>query len=191
MMGGVRAEWARKGLHLATICIPIAVYFLPESVWRWPLLGLALCVLVFDLVRLGHPRLRTFFGQMLGPYLRSHESEELMGSTYLTLACVLSAWIFARPIAVAVMGYLILGDGLAGLVGKSWGRHGLLFGKTIEGTLAGLVANLCVGALVFRSPQEMILGACVASAVELLPVPLDDNFAIPVISGVVLHLAMT
>jgi dolichol kinase len=187
----IRAEWARKSLHLATICIPLAVYFLPARYWHLPLLLIAALVLLIDLARLGHPRFGTFFGQMLGPYLRRHEKEELLGSTYLTLACVLSAWIFPQHIAVAVMGYLILGDGLAGLVGRSWGRVPLGFGKTLEGTLAGFIANLVVGALVFRSLDAALLGACVASFVEWLPVPLDDNFAIPVVAGVVLSLGMS
>lgn len=189
-MHAVRAEWARKAVHLATIGIPLAVYFFDQKYWRWPLLGLAVLVLLVDLARLGDPRFGIFFRQLIGPFMRKHENKELMGSTFLTLACVLSAWIFPRDIAVAVMGYLILGDGLAGLVGKSWGRIGVGFGKTLEGTLAGLIANLVVGALVFRSLDSTLLGACVASGVELLPVPLDDNFAIPIITGVVLRLSI-
>jgi len=185
----LKSEGLRKAFHMATVAVPVAVYWLPPSIWRWPLIGLALLVTGVDLVRLGSPRIGTYFARMLGPYLRKHERHELTGSTYLTLACVLSALVFPKAIAVAVMGYLILGDALAGLVGKTWGRRPLFFGKTWEGTLAGLAANLLVGALVFRSPEETLVGAFVASAVELLPFPLDDNFAIPVVTGVVLKLS--
>lgn len=186
-----KAEWARKALHLTTIFIPLAIWFLPPHYWRWPLVALALAVLVLDLARLGDPRLGTFFRQILGPYLRRHEERELLGSTYLALACLLSAFLFPRDIAVAVMGYLILGDGLAGLVGRSWGRLPLAFGKSVEGTLTGLLANLLIGWLVFRAPGPALLGAGVASLAELLPIPLDDNFAIPMFAGAALWMGVS
>ncbi len=191
MSAGRKTEWARKALHLTTVFIPLAVWFLPPGLWRWPLVALALAVLVLDLARLGDPRFGTFFRQMLGPYLRQHEDRELLGSTYLALACLLSAFLFPKPVAVAVMGYLILGDGLAGLVGRSWGHLSLAFGKTVEGTLAGFAANLLVGVMIFRELGPALLGAGVASLAELLPLPLDDNFAIPIVSGTVLWLTMS
>ena len=190
MKSGHKAEVIRKSIHMATAFIPLAVWYLPPAIWRWPLIGLTLAILFMDLWRLGDPRFGLFFSQMLGPYLRRHEEKELLGSTYLAISCLLSALLFPKPIAVAVMGYLILGDGIAGLIGKNWGRHGLAFRKTIEGTSAGFLANLLVGVLVFGEAGPVLIGALVASLVELMPLPLDDNFAIPIVAGLVLWVSM-
>lgn len=190
MKAGHKAELFRKAIHMMTVFIPIAVWFLPPHYWRWPLIGLAVSVVILDLWRLGDPRFGLFFRQMIGPYMRRHEERELMGSTYLAFACLLSSFIFPKPIAVAVMGYLILGDGVAGLVGKNWGVRGLAFGKTVEGTVAGLIVNLLVGIIVFREAGPALIGALIASFAELMPLPLDDNFAIPIIAGLVLWVSM-
>ena len=173
-------------MHGAAVVIPLAVWLAPRWFWTALLPLATLVVVAADLVRLGHPRLRRFFREMLGASLRSHEQGELTGASWMMVACTLAAFLLPRDLAVAVMLYLIVGDGLAGFVGKSWGRHALLFGKSWEGTLAGLAANLAVGLLVFRDPAPALLGAGVASLVELLPLPLDDNLAIPLLSGLVL-----
>ncbi|MCP4548784.1 MAG: hypothetical protein GY835_20180 [bacterium] len=182
-------EWVRKGLHLATVGIPLTIWFMPRSFWQWPLIIGTIIVVIIELIRFGHPGFGALFRRVLGPYMRRHEQDELMGSTYLTIACLLSAFLLPREIAVAVMGYLILGDGLAGLVGRTWGRIPIGFHKTLEGTVTGFLVNLGVGLLIFRDPVPALVGAAVASAAEYLPIPLDDNLAIPLASGVVLVLS--
>ena len=190
MSVSAKAELARKAIHLTTVFIPVGVWFLPVEIWRWPLILLTVAVLIVDFARLGHHPFARFFRSLVGPALRHHEERELLGSTYLALSCLLAAILFPKPIAVAAMGYLILGDGLAGLVGRSWGRVPLAFRKTLEGTVTCLLANLLVGILVLRDPQALLLGAAVATAVEFFPLPVDDNLAIPLVSGTVLWWAM-
>lgn len=190
MTGTLRGEWYRKGLHLAMMIIPLGVWFWPPAIWRWIFLLLTAAVLVLDFARLGDHRFGRFFRALVGPSLREHEERELLGSSYLALGCILAAFVYPKPVAVAAMGYIILGDGLAGLVGRNWGRVPLAFGKTLEGTLACLLACLLVGALVFRESAPTLLGAALATAIELLPLPVDDNLAIPVVTGAVLWWAL-
>lgn len=183
-------EVLRKSVHVSAIVIPLGVWFLPPIVWR-PLLYIAAAlVLAADLARLGHPRLKAYVRRMAGPSLRRHEQRELTGASYMALACLLVAELYPLPVAVASMGYLIVGDGLAGLVGRHWGRRPLAFGKSWEGTLSCLAANLAVGLLVFREPAPALLGALLGALVELLPLPLDDNLAIPLIAGGILWAAL-
>ena len=181
-----RSEFLRKSLHGLAIVIPLMVWFLPDRIWQVLLPLGTVGVLALDLARLGHPRLRQYFQRMVGPSLRRHERSELTGASYMSLACTIVAFLLPREIAVASMAYLILGDGLAGFVGESWGKRRLAFGKSWEGTLAGLAANLIAGWIVFREPAPTLLVAGVASIVELLPLPLDDNLAIPLLSGLLL-----
>ena len=59
--------------------------------------------------------------------------------------------------------------------------------KYIEGTLAGMVFAF-LGACIFVNPVKALLGAAVGMFVESLPLPVDDNLAIPLISGSILTL---
>jgi len=183
-------EVLRKSVHGSAIVIPLAVWFLPPFIWRPLLYAGTVVVVAMDLARLKDPRLKAYVRRMIGFSLRRHENEELTGASYMIIACLLVAELFPLPLAVVAMGYLIVGDGLAGFVGKSWGRHRLAFGKSWEGTLAGFAANLLVGLLVLRSPIPALLGAILGSVVEILPLPLDDNLAIPLIAGGILWAAV-
>jgi dolichol kinase len=59
----------------------------------------------------------------------------------------------------------------------------------LEGFLAGFVASWAsAAALVPSIPIEhLAAGALVAMIVEILPIPVDDNFRIPLLAGVVLE----
>jgi len=104
---------------------------------------------------------------------------------------LLAVEIFPRPIAAAALGFTVLGDSFAALVGKAWGRH-RFFGKTFEGTAAGLIACLLwswfLVATGFLTWPVALAGALVASLVEMLPIPLDDNLGITLFSGYVMKL---
>src|SRR5262249_34259151 len=128
-----------------------------------------------------------FFGEMI----REHEALNLLGSTYLLLACLLAVELFTRPVAAAAIGFTVLGDGFAAIVGKAYGRT-RFFGKSLEGAAAGFAACLIWAAwLAARGhlPWEVLLaGALVASLVELLPIPLDDNLGITLFAGYAMKL---
>jgi glycerol-3-phosphate acyltransferase PlsY len=85
----------------------------------------------------------------------------------------------------------VLGDGVAAIVGRAFGRT-RFFGKTLEGTLGGLAACLVWGAFVAAGgwvPWDVVIaGALVASLVEMLPIPLDDNLGMTLIAGYVMKL---
>src|SRR5205085_7006829 len=117
----------------------------------------------------------------------------LLGSTYLLLAALLAIEIFPRPVAATALGFTVLGDGFAALAGRAWGRT-RLFGKSLEGFAACLLVCLLWGsyvALTGHLPWNIvIIGAMVASLVELLPIPLDDNPAVTLAAGFTMKLLM-
>jgi len=125
--------------------------------------------------------------------IREHESFNLLGSTYLLIAALLAVEIFPRPVAAAALGFTVLGDGMAALVGKAWGRH-RFFNKTLEGGVGGLLA--CLAWAAYLSGMGVlpwgvtIAGALIASLVELLPIPLDDNLGITLASGFLMRTLM-
>lgn len=199
-----RTEWLsevqRKALHISFIALPLLLLFewLPwprgKNEWRLALAALTVFAIAVDVVRIHDHRVKRFFGRFFGELIREHEQFNLLGSTYLLLAALLAVEIFPRPVAAAALGFTILGDGIAALVGKGWGRT-RFFNKTLEGAAGGFIA--CLGWALFLGgagllPWGTVLcGALVASLVELLPIPLDDNLGITLIAGYTMKLLWT
>jgi len=88
----------------------------------------------------------------------------------------------------AAIAMFCLGDSTASLFG------GLLTtslpfnkGKTIEGSLAGFFFAFLAGSF-FVSPIYALIGAAIAMTIEVLPLPINDNILIPIITGAALTL---
>jgi dolichol kinase len=62
-----------------------------------------------------------------------------------------------------------------------------LFGKSLEGSLACFVVSfLFAWGVVGLDTQTAALGMLAATLFEFLPIPLDDNFRIPLSAGYVM-----
>lgn len=182
----LQSELKRKTIHLASLAIPVGYYLTPATWlrdWERVLLAAVIVSLAIEVFRLNHPRTRNMFRHFFGELLRNHEEVSLLGSTYLLIACLLSIHLFPKPIAVLALAFLIVGDTTAAIVGKSLGRT-RIFGKTLEGSLACLAVCYGLTLLVPEIPTSVaIIGAVTATVFELLPIPLDDNFRIPLSAG--------
>lgn len=196
---GVITEARRKAIHLGFIILPLELLY---EVLPWPrgraefrllFLLLVMGAIAIDLLRIHEQRVRRFFRGFFGEMIREHERFSLLGSTYLLIAALLAIEIFPRPVAAAALGFTVLGDAFAAIVGRAYGRH-RLFNKSLEGGLGCLLA--CLAWAVFLVAQGrlewhvVLAGALVASLVELLPIPLDDNLGITLASGYAMKLLM-
>ena len=181
------SELARKAIHFCAIVVPLAYLYgwISKHALRDLLLAATVVSIGIELLRLHEPRVKMYFRQFFGNLIRRHEKRALLGSTYLLIAALVSVMIFPKEICVAALGALILGDTAAALVGKSIGRvH--IFGsrKTLEGSFACLVVSFLFAWKVTLLPWDVALvGAVVATLFEILPLPLDDNFAVPLSAG--------
>jgi dolichol kinase len=192
-------EAQRKAIHLLFILLPLDLLHgwlpWPDSArsWRLTLLGAVLVAVIVDVVRIHERRVGAWFRRFLGGMIREHERFNLLGSTYLLLAALLALEIFPRPVAAGALGFTVLGDATAALAGRAYGRT-RVFGKSLEGYAAGLAACLIWAAYVAAGghlPWSVaIAGAFVASLVELLPIPLDDNLAVTLAAGYAMKLMM-
>ncbi|HTO91202.1 MAG TPA: hypothetical protein VMJ70_08740 [Candidatus Sulfotelmatobacter sp.] len=193
------AEVRRKAIHLSFLLLPLELLY-PMLPWprsrgefRTVFLLLVVVAIAADLLRLHEPRIRNFIRQFFGEMIREHEKLSLLGSTYLLLAALLAIEIFSQPVAAAAIGFTVVGDTFAAIVGTAYGRT-RVFRKSLEGFLGGLAACLAWAsflALAGHLPWGVaIAGALVASAVELLPIPLDDNLGMTLFSGYAMKLLM-
>ncbi|MBI5709338.1 MAG: hypothetical protein HZC42_03415 [Candidatus Eisenbacteria bacterium] len=194
---GWLTEARRKALHLSFFVLPLELLFqlLPwprgKSEFRLLFIALVVGAIALDLLRIHERRVGDLFRRFFGGMIREHERFNLLGSTYLLLAALLAIEIFPQPVAAAALGFTVLGDACAAIVGKAWGRT-RIFNKSLEG-LAGCLAACLAWAAFLAATGHLpwsvaVTGALVASLVEFLPIPLDDNLGITLSAGYAMRL---
>lgn len=184
---GLRRELRRKRIHLATALVPAAAWLLPQVLVATVMAAAVAVALGVEWARRRVAWVRYRFLRGTRPMLRGHERHGLAGATWMAIAYLLAVLVFPRPVAVVAMLYNALGDAAAAVAGRRWGRHRVAWGKSWEGAGAGLVVNLAVGLLVPGiGPVAAVVGALVATALEFLPLPLDDNLRITLGGGLAL-----
>jgi len=116
--------------------------------------------------------------------LRSHELKgKFTGATWVMLGACFTIFLFPRNVAVLALLFVSFGDIAAALIGMQFGKH-KIWGKTWEGFLGGLAVCLIVAWIFPLVPVKIgFAGALTAMIMELVPIPLDDNFKIPLGSG--------
>ncbi|MFI5370609.1 MAG: diacylglycerol/polyprenol kinase family protein [Candidatus Eisenbacteria bacterium] len=194
---GWLSEAQRKAIHLGAIILPLGLLYewlpWPRGRIAWLLLlgVLTATAVTIDLVRISDHRVQRFFKTFFGELIREHERFNLLGSTFLLIAAILAVELFPQPLAAAAIGFTVLGDGVAALVGRGWGRT-RLFSKSLEGALGGLAACLIWAAYLAATGHVPwgvgVVGALTAMLVEVLPLPLDDNLGITIAGATVMRL---
>jgi len=109
------------------------------------------------------------------------------GAFYFYLASAVSLFLFPQQIALISITVLALGDSFSTAVGI-FGSHKIFYNrrKTWEGTFAGFAAAFA-GCLLI-SPQLALPAAFFGMAVESLPLKIDDNLTIPILTGIALSI---
>lgn len=101
--------------------------------------------------------------------------------------------MFKESIAIASLSFLVFGDMMAKIVGMNYGKR-VIFNsntkKTLEGSIGFLSISISSAYFLWLAnilPLWIgIVGAVVASIVEVFPFPVDDNLSVPVVSGAVM-----
>ena len=196
-----RVELQRKAIHLGALVLPFAILALPTPLARGTLTGLAALALALDVARQRVPAARRVvdgvFGWLMRPEERPPEGGPLVlnGAVWMCLSAAACAWLFPAGVGAAALATLMLGDAAASVVGRRYGRRrwpGSL--KSVEGSAAYVVAAVLTGLVVATWPTAdlglgtVLVGAVVGAALEALPVPVNDNFRVPVLSGLAMLL---
>ena len=124
----------------------------------------------------------------------------ISGGPYVLAAAALSLLCFPPLFAGCGMAVMLTGDTAAALIGRRYGKHKLVNGKSFEGVLAFVLTGCLVIFAVLaaygigdRSLWYAVLPAVTAGClVELFEkqLKLDDNFSIPLAVALVLFLAL-
>ncbi len=154
---------------------------------------IVLTVLALDMTRLKVLAFQRFLQTWFGSFIRQNEANKLTGMVPYVLGIGLTLFFYQIGTATAAILFLACGDVMATTVGERFGKTKIVGEKSLEGTLAFVAAAILSGVLlnlaVVPLPFGLLLaGAMVAAGVELLPLPVNDNLTIPVISGGVMEL---
>ena len=195
----------RNDLHLARKCwhcgmgVSMALVYgllMSKPVAVTTLLIAFIFAVGFEYGRLRVPHLNRVAIKVMGPVMRKHEIERMSGTPFYIGSVLLSVIIFPKLIAILSILYLAFGDPISSIFGILWGDYGLRFanGKSLIGTAAGM--GICCGitfvTMLFNSipagPAILIAlsGGLAGGGAEMIPLEIDDNFSIPLVSGLAL-----
>ncbi|OIO05693.1 MAG: hypothetical protein AUJ52_13435 [Elusimicrobia bacterium CG1_02_63_36] len=185
-------EFKRKTFHCLSL-VYLGIYLR----WgRWPSAAV-LCAWIpiegaVEFFRLRRPELNALLMKSFGGIHRESEIGRISGIFWTTLGCLGTIALFGErpPVVCAAIAYLAFGDGVAALAGRAWGTWKWpWFGgkKSVQGSTACFAACGVSGWAAGLPPSALFVGAAAATVLELLPLPIDDNFWIPLLSAAVVR----
>ncbi len=183
----------RKLYHMSGLVL-ILIYSIMGREHGLIMLGTILVtVTAIDIARLMIRPVNSFVYSHMSSFIRESERTTLTGSPWYILGTLCAAAFFDLPVAIVAVAFLAFGDVSATTVGEIWGKTKLWDGKkSLEGTVAFFVAGIVAGVVISRFyPMDMaviIAGAVSAAIVEILPLKVNDNLTIPLLSGAVMQL---
>ena len=196
-------EVRRKLVHLSSLWMPAVMLF--ASGYRWYLAAFFGALLIGNLLvehtyaSGRYPQINKLYDRFFGGMLRFEVKPGMWvisGGPYVFASAALSLVLFVPEIAASGMTAMLLGDTAAALIGRRFGKHKTVNGKSYEGFAAFVIAA-AVGIYVIKTivgvpaipVWGIILAAFAGSMVELFEkqLKIDDNFSIPVAVGAVLY----
>lgn len=187
-------ELKRKSVHFFALIIPILYMIVPPKQAMLILASFAFLSVLLDLLKYYDRRFRLLYVKVGGKLLRSHEFKRFTSSSYILCAALIAVVAFDKWVAVVVLVNIILGDIAAAIFGKRFGKHYTINNKTLEGSMAFFIAAY-FGSIIFKMTAGLIApwaalftGALVATVVESLPLGIDDNLTVPLLTGLLLQL---
>ena len=198
-----RAELQRKAIHLGALVLPAAILVLPRPTALAGLTALAVLAVALDVARQRVPAVRRLlvdraFGWMMRPEEIPAEGGRLVlnGAAWMCVSAATCAWLYPPGVAAAALAMLMVGDGAAAVVGRRVGRTKWPGSpKSVEGSVAYAAFAFLIGLAVVAWPGSGLsvgvcaLGAVAGAALEAVPIPLNDNIRVPVLSGLAMAAA--
>jgi len=181
----------REAIHASGFFVPVLAGLISI-----PIAALLICVVsafyfISELARMNRKNLPVISTITRHAALQAELYEFAAAPLYFAIGILLTLLLFPAPVNGAAIAIFALGDSTASLFGGLISKKPLPFnkGKTLEGSLAGFFFAFLAGS-VFVSPVLALIGAAVAMAIESLPLPVNDNILIPLVTGSVLMLVL-
>ena len=180
-------EFYRKLLHISSCSIALSyLWFFKDRSIMLIIVGILTLISIFiEILRKRSKYIKNIFERHFDFMLRQNEIEgSFTGATWLLLGNFLTIFAFPIFVAVPALLYLSIGDATAALVGKNFRRF-TIGRKSLVGSFFGFSFGLTFVSLVNNVlPFHVVMfGSIVAMITEILPIAIDDNLTIPLLSG--------
>ena len=185
-------DFVREGIHASGIFMPIISSLVGVPVVGALIFLIAVVYTLSELWRLEGRELPVLSAITRHAASQSEFHGFAAAPLYFAGGILFTLVVFPHPASYAAIAMFCLGDSAASLFGGLVSRS-LPFnkGKTWEGSLAGVFFAF-LGGLFFLPGKPLIalVGAVIAMTVEVLPLPINDNVLIPVVTGAALTLLL-
>jgi dolichol kinase len=179
----IRYEVYRKLIHLSSLWMVCAIYFLDKKTSLSIFAFLALSIFTIELLRKHLSSIKSIYNFLFSKILRTHEDKgKLSGAFFVSLAAFIVTLVFSKIIAASSLAVMLISDSFAALIGKKFGSHKIL-NKSIEGSLSFFISAIFVISIFYDFKVYfigIILTALFATTTELFATKLriDDNLTI-------------
>lgn len=181
----------RKAYRMLGLVLPFIYlhYTRQETIYVFAMIAMG--AVAIESIRFSSSKTEWLMEKIFSPVGKREEVMRISGTTYFILGSLLATIFFNRVIVIPILFFLIFGDAFATIIGLRWGRT-KIFGKSLEGSLGCLAACLVAGFFLLGNVSLLQDGltlklmleiAFFVTILELLPIPCDDNFYIPIGTG--------
>lgn len=194
----MKGKTGRHLFHLVGGCIPPLIGLILTREWILVFLGTVAAIFVLaEILRFAIPSVNRWLGSLFSGVsggFKEREAVRPIGTTYYLVASFLTFLFFPRDVAVAALLFAAVGDAVAAAVGERFGRTRLGH-KSLEGSAAFFASALVVGFILIWAGLHLTwpavtVGAAAAALMELLPIPIDDNLTVPIVSAIAITLML-
>ncbi|MBT0160375.1 hypothetical protein G4O51_10375 [Candidatus Bathyarchaeota archaeon A05DMB-2] len=184
-----RNDFVREAIHASGFFVPIVASLISTLIAAALICVVIALYVVSELTRLDGKSL-----PVISTITRSAVSQTEMydfaaAPLYFAVGILATLLLFPAPASSAAIAIFTLGDSAASLFGGLISKTPLPLnkGKTLEGSLVGFFFAFLAGSI-FIPPPIALIGAAVAMTIEFLPLPINDNVLMPVVTGLTLWL---
>jgi dolichol kinase len=180
-------EIKRKSFHFLILLYIIGYAVLPRAVALYLMGFLVFLAVAIEFCRLKSQTFNNWILSTLGGVHRENEVNKVSGFPWTISGSFLTMLLFQnKTIVIVSLLYLLFGDTAAALFGKKYGKHKVLWGKSLEGFFACFITCFIIG-LFFFSFKIALFSALFVAVIELIPWPLNDNFWLPLLTALFLR----
>ncbi|MFW9939844.1 MAG: glycerol-3-phosphate acyltransferase [Candidatus Thorarchaeota archaeon] len=188
-----KSSWWRVAIRPVTLLFLLFYFVFSRTVALFLIGIVSLCFIGLDLFRFLNKQANVLLTEKTKAIFRKGEEKKFSSMTIFLISTFIIILLFEIEIAIAALVFLTFGDMFAKIFGLAFGQH-KFFDKSLEGSLAYLGTIVICGYFVYNmvdiSLAVLIAGGIAATFSEALPIGMNDNFTVPIISGSVMSAFM-